>query len=97
LYYEWRAAAFSRRRDSQQAIADYTSLISLEPKNARAYYERSRLFDYIGDEARSRRDYEAAFRLWPEGGATSQFRVFLIQDLLAQEPAQFEFELAPPH
>jgi tetratricopeptide (TPR) repeat protein len=51
--------------DSQAAIADYTELIRLEPRNVRAYYERGSAHRQAKDHARVIADYQTLLKLDP--------------------------------
>lgn len=59
-----RAYAWERKRDYDRAIADYTEVIRLEPRDFKAYYNRGSIFkEHKHDFARAIADLDEAIRL----------------------------------
>jgi tetratricopeptide (TPR) repeat protein len=61
--YRSRGIAYSKRREYDQAIADYDKAIELDPKNAKAYYQRGYVYDIKGEHDRAMADYNKAMGL----------------------------------
>lgn len=61
--YLWRADAWSRKRDHDNAVADLNESIRLNPKIAIAYYNRGQSFSGRGELVRAIADFDAAIRL----------------------------------
>lgn len=66
LVYSGRAGAYSRLGDTQRAIADYSEVIRLNPRDDGAYSLRGRLFSDLGDMQRAIADYSEAIRINPQ-------------------------------
>ena len=47
--YNSRGIAFAKRREYDKAIADYDKAIDLDPKYAKAYYQRGYVYDIKGN------------------------------------------------
>jgi tetratricopeptide (TPR) repeat protein len=61
--YSSRGIAYAKRREYDQAIADYDKAIELDPKNAKAYYRRGYVYDIKGEHDRAMADYNKAMGL----------------------------------
>ena len=61
--YSSRGVAYAKRREYDQAIADYDKAIDLDPKNAKAYYQRGYVYDIKGEHDRAMADYNKAMGL----------------------------------
>jgi tetratricopeptide (TPR) repeat protein len=61
--YRSRGIAYAKRREYDQAIADYDKAIDLDPKNAKAYYQRGYVYDIEGKHDRAMADYNKAMEL----------------------------------
>jgi tetratricopeptide (TPR) repeat protein len=64
--YLWRADAWSRKRDHDNAVADSNESIRLDPKIALAYYIRGQSFSARGEVFRAAADFDAVIRLDPK-------------------------------
>ncbi len=58
-----RGIAYAKKREYDQAIADYDKAIDLDPKNAKALYQRGYVYDMKGERDRAMADYNQAMRL----------------------------------
>ena len=61
--YSSRGIAYAKRREYDQAIADYDKAIDLDPKYAKAYYQRGYVYDIKGEHDRAMADYNKAMGL----------------------------------
>ena len=55
-YYK-RASCYVRKKDSDNAIKDYTTVIQLKPRHATAYRQRGLCYDRKGDLDNAIKDY----------------------------------------
>ena len=61
-----RGLAYYNKKDYDQAIADYTETIRLDPKYAEAFYWRGIAYDEKKDYDQAVADYTEAIRLNPK-------------------------------
>ena len=64
--YVCRALAWGRKKEYDNAIADYDMAIKLDPMDAESYYNRAWAWQQKGDNARAMADYIMGVRLDPE-------------------------------
>jgi tetratricopeptide (TPR) repeat protein len=69
ISYLSRGAAYLKLRDSDRAVEDFSRVIALEEKNARAYYYRGMAHAQKKDYGRAVEDFTKAIRLKPDDGA----------------------------
>jgi len=62
-FYALRADIYSRKGDSDNAIADYTEFLSYFPKNALYYNARGNEYNKKGDLLNAKRDFDKADRI----------------------------------
>jgi tetratricopeptide (TPR) repeat protein len=58
--------AHFRKKQYDQAIADYNQAIRLDPKDPRPYYNRGGAYLNQGDRKRAVEDYRKALKLYPQ-------------------------------
>lgn len=63
--YRLRALAFSRLKDYERAIADFTKAIEIDPKFAVAYFNRGVAFGSLGEIEKAEADFKKAYELDP--------------------------------
>jgi len=61
--YHYRGEAYRRKGDYDQAIADCTKAIRIDPKYAWAYYSRGLAYKKKGDTNRANADFAEAKKL----------------------------------
>jgi serine/threonine protein kinase/tetratricopeptide (TPR) repeat protein len=69
-----------RKRLFEDAVAFYTDLIDLNPDDARAYYERGRVYDLLGRYEQARADYERAAAMSPDNVTYHGTLAYSLQD-----------------
>jgi tetratricopeptide (TPR) repeat protein len=63
-YYN-RGYSYAEKGEFDQAIADYTEAVMLNPVDDKAYYDRGNAWLKKGDSVRARADWEEALRINP--------------------------------
>lgn len=58
-----RGISFDKLGDFQKAVADFTTVIKLDPNNVNAYFNRGSAFDSLGQYDRAVSDYTQALDL----------------------------------
>jgi hypothetical protein len=66
LGYICRADAYSRRGMTEQAIADYSMALQVDPQNSEAYYKRGKLFYITGKMRLAANDFAQALLFDPD-------------------------------
>lgn len=66
LGYLYRADAYSRRGMTEQAIADYSVAVQVDPQNSEAYYKRGKLFYVTGRMRLAANDFTQALLFNPD-------------------------------
>jgi tetratricopeptide (TPR) repeat protein len=61
--YFWRGDAYLAKRDADNAIADFSTVIELQPTNVSAYNNRGNSYELKGDWSRAQSDYTEAIRI----------------------------------
>jgi tetratricopeptide (TPR) repeat protein len=69
-----RGLSHAEKGDHDQAIADFTEAIRLDPKNADAYYSRALSYDLKSDHDQAIADFTEAIRLHPNNAKFYAFR-----------------------
>jgi tetratricopeptide (TPR) repeat protein len=64
-----RGNALLEKGDYDQAIADYTQALSINPQATEAYYNRGTAWYFKGDYDRAIADYNQALRINPQNAA----------------------------
>ncbi|HUL10158.1 MAG TPA: tetratricopeptide repeat protein [Candidatus Acidoferrum sp.] len=68
LAYFYRGVANAAKRKYDDAIADYTAAVKLNPADAQSYNNRGNLYDRKGDNGRALADYSKAIQANPQYG-----------------------------
>ena len=61
-----RGASYAQKGQHEEAIADFSKAIEIEPRRAPLYDGRGKVYQMIGDEARAEADFKRAAELDPE-------------------------------
>jgi len=61
--YNLRGVCYEAKNDPQQALADYTKAIEIDPKSAEALGNRAMLYVKLGDKDKAKADAVAARRI----------------------------------
>lgn len=59
--------ALQANTNDQEALAEYSKAITMDPKMADAYYYRGTIFETLGNKAAARKDYQKYLQLAPTG------------------------------
>ncbi len=70
ISYLSRGAAYLKLREADNAIADFSKVISLDEKNSRAYYFRGMAHAQKKDFSKAAEDFSKAIELKPDDGAS---------------------------
>jgi tetratricopeptide (TPR) repeat protein len=76
-----RAAAYDRKQQYDRAIADYDTVLKLDPAQADAFNNRGEVWRRNGDRPRALADFGAAIRLNPEHSSARANYKSLAQEL----------------
>jgi tetratricopeptide (TPR) repeat protein len=71
--YALRATAYTRLKDYPKAIADYTTVLQLNPNDDAAYRKRAEVYELMGDEKKAIEDYSAGIERNPEWAGPNYF------------------------
>ncbi len=74
LGYICRADAYSRRGMTEQAIADYSFAVQVDPENSEAYYKRGKLFYITGRMRSAADDFAKALAFKPDFGEARYYK-----------------------
>jgi tetratricopeptide (TPR) repeat protein len=77
LAFKSRGAAYLRLDKTQEAIADFSTVVEMVSDNARAYHLRGLAYEKSGDNAKALDDFNKALELNPEYGAVYYSRANL--------------------
>ena len=66
MAYNDRGVAYDKKGDLDNALADYTAAIKIDPNSRDAYANRAVLYDHKGDPERAIADYRAALARNPK-------------------------------
>jgi tetratricopeptide (TPR) repeat protein len=77
LAFKSRGAAYLRLDKTQEAIADFSTVVEMVSDNARAYHLRGLAYANSGDNAKALDDFNKALELNPEYGAVYYSRANL--------------------
>jgi len=61
-----RAGVFSRRGESERAVADYDAVVALDPSLSDVYNSRGEVWRRIGDRRKALEDFDAALKRNPD-------------------------------
>jgi tetratricopeptide (TPR) repeat protein len=97
-YYN-RGIAFDINDEFENAIADYSEAITLNPNDVDYYFNRASAYIAIGDNGRALEDLSAALQLAPDDGGIVYSRGLILEAQGDLEGAKTDFkrayELAP--
>ena len=94
-----RADTYFKLKEFDHSIADYDSLLKLNPKSFVAYYNRGRALEESGELLKSAEDYRKALEIEPENNDAKASLVRVLSTLMAEvkaAPAGTEETAAAP-
>jgi tetratricopeptide (TPR) repeat protein len=79
-----RALTFAKLNKTEDALTDFAKVISIEPENESAYYNRANLYYHLGKYDLAIADYDQVIRLNPDNA-----NAYYIKSIACSQMTQF--------